>query len=725
MRYVAAAATAVVGACLLAGPAPAAGPPGDPATACSALTDPATAPTGTSITSATLEAASGPTPQFCKVLGQVAPSDPAALPIRFEVNLPTTWNGRTLQEGGAGYEGTLVTGLAATPGLYPVTGGDPARTPLDRGYVTFGSDSGVPADGRAGLNDEELANFDGAAVKRTRDAAIAVVDEYYGRPPSEQYFGGSSKGGQEALVAAQRYPDDYDGVIAAYPASTMAGLVISFSRMEQAAYATPGGYLDRAKQTLLHAAVMRACDGLDQADDGIVADVEGCAARFDLSTLRCRGGGDSGDGCLSDAQIATLTGAASAYPLAFPLANGLTSVGGYPVLTGAPIGSGPWGTWWLSATGQDDSLYRTLTVPYIRYFVERDPSAATAGWDYTTDQDRLQQLSAGYDTTSPDLDAFFAHGGKLILVQGDDDMIVPESLTTAYYQRLAQRYGAAVTDSVRYYRQPGYGHGAGAFVLSWNALGALDSWVRTGTPPADPIATDASSGRTLPLCAYPAWPRYAGTGSADRAAGYRCVTGARPAATTTALSASAPAQVYGATDDRRVLLTATVTSSGAEAPAGTVEVRDGPHLLASVPLEGGHARLRLPSRLAVGAHALSATFRPSAASYTRSSSASVAVRVTKAASAVRPRLPARVRWDERALLRVTVVAGGLPVTGRVVVRGAGPVRTLALAAGRAQLRLPRLRIGSHRISVRYRGSATLRAAGVVVESVVVDGRSRG
>jgi len=212
---------------------------GNPATACAALVAPVASsaiglPSGAAtIDSATLVPASalavaerGPTPpsritpampSFCKVLGRIAPIDASAPPIMFQVNLPLAWNGRSVQYGGGGFNGVLITGLS----LVPAARFD-LPTPLAQGYVTYGTDSGhqnvagQPPQAFA-LNDEALTNFAHASYKKVRDVAVALMQRAYGQAPQKLYFMGSSEGGREALTMAQRYPQDFDGIFSRVP----------------------------------------------------------------------------------------------------------------------------------------------------------------------------------------------------------------------------------------------------------------------------------------------------------------------------------------------------------------------------------------------------------------------------------------------------------------------------------------------------------------------------
>jgi hypothetical protein len=202
---------------------------------------------GATITSATLitaEAKDNPNGEFCKVLGAILPVDPAAPNINFEVNLPSQWNSKALHYGGGGYDGSLVTGLANVRFFKPGT-----ETPLKRGYVTFGSDSGhqgrSPADGSFGMNDEALRNFAGDQLKKTHDVALDLVNRRYGRLPERLYFFGNSQGGHEGFVVIQRWPQDYDGVVAIHPVFDFVALQLDGAKLSQAMYNPPDGWLIR------------------------------------------------------------------------------------------------------------------------------------------------------------------------------------------------------------------------------------------------------------------------------------------------------------------------------------------------------------------------------------------------------------------------------------------------------------------------------------------------
>lgn len=484
---------------------------------------------GAVVTSAQSVSATADHRAFCMVKGQIDAANPADPTILFELNLPAAWNGKAVQMGGAGFNGAVVDGLGRSPGQ--AVG---EAVPLAQGYATYGSDSGHQSggfDGRFGLNAQALANYSGESVKRLHDAASYLIRRYYHRPARRTYYAGGSKGGQEGLVAAQRYGADYDGIVAFYPAAQNQAMVTAWYNMWTAAYARPGAALSPAKQALLTKAVLEACDGLDGVVDGVVANTQACTSTFAVNRLRCPGGGDQGDGCLSDAQIDTLQLAATPYRFPFPLAHGVTQIGPFPVYMGADLNGMIFGR---DGGDGNTAMYHAFFEQVVPYFVLGKADASASDFSVRDHQARMQQISAIFDVSNPDIDRFRARGGKLIIVQGTTDMLVPETMTTAYVETLRQRYGENLRGFVRYYLQPGYGHGLGAFQLGWDALKAVDEWVETGRAPVHPVARDrnsATAGRTMPLCEQPRYPRYLGTGSPREERNYTCALPEEPLVT--------------------------------------------------------------------------------------------------------------------------------------------------------------------------------------------------
>jgi feruloyl esterase len=466
---------------------------------------------------------------FCRVIGIVKPKHDGSPNLEFEVNLPLSWNRRVLQMGGGGYDGSLVTGLAQYTLQPPNT-----DTPLKQGYVTLGSDGGHKGkpgfDGTFGMDDEALANYGKQSVKKAHDAAMAVIKKAYGRAPERFYFIGGSQGGHEALDAAARYPDDYDGVVAHYPAYNVTMLHLGSLNVGRALYADGGAaWINPKKVKLIGDAVYAKCDALDGVKDGIVSDVAACDAAFDVKTLRCPNGADSGDSCLSDAQLKAVATITSEYKPGFAVA-GMDTFPKWALLEGATFqgpsnfGQAPQPSNPLS--GKEPLLY-SAGDQTIKFIITRNPTFETMTFE--PKQFQAQAVKAGtiMDVTDVSLDKFRAKGGRIIMTHGTaDDFITPHN-SIAYYRRQVVNFGQAKLDSfVRFYVIPGLGHGFGVFNAKFDSLGALRDWVENGKAPAGLTAMDGNpnANRTRPLCEFPKWPKFTGApGSENSAASFTCV----------------------------------------------------------------------------------------------------------------------------------------------------------------------------------------------------------
>ncbi|RKP46117.1 tannase/feruloyl esterase family alpha/beta hydrolase [Pararobbsia silviterrae] len=491
--------------------------------------------TGATVSSATLVGANdagNANGEFCKVTGAIHPVDPSAPHIQFELNLPTTWNGKALQRGGGGYNGTVVTALDQVP-FGPMSG----PTPLAQGYATFGSDSGHQSpsnvDGKFALNEEALDNFGGSQIKKTHDVAVYLIDARYGSAPKRMYFAGNSQGGHEAFLAIQRWPADYDGAIATHPVYDFTILQLDGNALSKKVYAHQGaGWLNPNKVALLQREVLAACDGLDGVEDGVISNVAACRKTFKIAALRCEGGKDTGDTCLSDAQIAAVKAIDSRVTFGFPLANGVRSFARWPILEG-----GDWSSIFTFGKRAEPSSPPTpmtdfglyvLSDPAVRYFITRDTNIDSLTFDPNQWKARTQHISKVIDANDVDLSAFASHGGKLLLMHGSVDTAVSPYNTIDYYERLVARVGKRKADAfMRFYIVPGFGHGTGTYIASWDSLGALDQWVEHGVAPKDLVVADAGAnahGRTRPLCEYPSWPKYTGSGDVNVASNFKCAT---------------------------------------------------------------------------------------------------------------------------------------------------------------------------------------------------------
>lgn len=393
--------------------------------------------TGASIRSSELMAADAEgnaNGEFCKVLGAIHPVDYTAPDINFEVNLPSNWNEKTLQFGGGGLNGTLVTGL----GRY-VKQPDSESTPLARGYVTLGSDSGHQSsggfDGTFYLNEEALLNFGHMQIKKTHDVAQWLVQQRYGRAAQYNYFMGGSQGGHEGFDAVQRFPDDYDGVVAGYPAHNVIMLHLSALRYARALAADDGaGWMSPEEIAWFTGAVYERCDSLDGAADGIISNVSACIAtnaplklKDGDNPLRCTLGMDTGSNCLSDAQIDVLNVMDSAYELGFGLFNDDARNSVFPKWTpfeGSTFMDG--GSSNLGAAGPEQALQRAPGVATNGLAVAQDLALDVMNdFDPRRYAGRLVELASQMSANSVAIDRYRDKGGKLIFFHGTVDDFIP------------------------------------------------------------------------------------------------------------------------------------------------------------------------------------------------------------------------------------------------------------------------------------------------------------
>ena len=511
--------------------------------------------TGARVVSAAVTAASGAGAkaigEYCLVAGEIGPLDAAAPKIKFQLALPGVWNRKTLMLGGGGYDGSVPNVAGNVP-----AGPADRLLPLGRGYAVFGSDSGhesLSNQGGFGVNDEALRNFSFEALKKTRDAALYLVQKRYGERAQRNYFAGGSTGGREALAFAQRWPRDMDGVIVLYPAFNAASLDLQFGRITRA-LAAPGAYPSLAKRKALYDAAIEACDSADGVADGLISDQASCNASFDPAKatvkgqpLRCAGGADTGDSCLSDAQIAALRVIDTPIVFGYPVASGET---GYP-------GFNTWGTdFGRPGTGLQGvvnflglaSLQPVYPMPaaaapavpgtpygstfwdqWVKYFVTRDPNFNSLTLDPVNPgpwRARISELTGLQDINQADLSAFESRGGKVLMAHGVADQLVSTRATEDYVQRVKKAMGdARVAGFLRYYEIPGYNHAfSTTFNAAWDSLTALENWVEGGQAPVGQVVFDTVgvAGRGRPLCEYPSWPRYQGSGDVNAASSFVC-----------------------------------------------------------------------------------------------------------------------------------------------------------------------------------------------------------
>jgi len=508
--------------------------------------------TGAVVTGSTLVPAGGVGPtatvEYCLVSGDIMPIDPKSPNIKFQVALPTAWNGKALMLGGGGFNGSIPKITGPLPGGLPDT-----PSPLARGYAVIGDDGGHPTPatepGSFLLNDEAYRNWMGEALKKTHDAAVVVMTAAYGKGPTRAYFIGGSTGGREGLLVAGRWPADWSGVMSLFPARDPLTQALGGQRANRA-LAAPGAWLDRPKRAVLFQAALAACDELDGVKDGLISNVKRCNAIFNPATatlngkpVRCPDGVDTGDACLSDAQLAALATINGSFQFSYKLATPETSFPGYNVYTSdngipssSPIEAMVAGiAMGLAPPTSPNVSARSFMIAYgddyIRYGIARDPSFDSTTFDPEHPDrfsDRLYELSK-LEAGDSDLSAFAARGGKLILLHGTADVIVSPRMSEVYYAELRSTMGPSkVASFMRFYEAPGFSHGVAAnFNASLDYLTALENWTEKGVDPANNlVVTDTIGvpGRTRPLCAYPAWPKYRGAGDVNSATSFSCAT---------------------------------------------------------------------------------------------------------------------------------------------------------------------------------------------------------
>jgi hypothetical protein len=430
--------------------------------------------------------------------------------IGFAIALPDRWNGRFLFQGGGGLNGSI------RPPLGPQASGDvPA---LARGFAVVSTDSGHQGAvfDASFMNDQEAAlNFAQGSVGKVAAAAKAIIARYYGQPPARSYFVGCSTGGREGMVASQRYPAEFDGIVAGAPAMRTGhsnlGLAWANHNFAQIAAKGEDGKPDSAKafspsdRKLITEAVVAACDAADGLKDGMIFHTRQC--RFDPTSLACNGA--KTDACLLPAQVSALAKAfagprnsrgSQSYP-AFPWDSGIAAVGvAIPgiLTTGARSPVGP-------------PVYETINVDEIEDRVNADG---------------MQRLQSTQNWTN--LNSFFRRGGKILFYHGVSDPWFSALDTIDYYERMAASSGGLAqvrANSSRVYLAPGMGHcTTGAATLDrFDLLQAVVDWVEHGKAPDAVIATGpAFPGRSRPLCAYPQYAAYKGQGNPDDAASFDC-----------------------------------------------------------------------------------------------------------------------------------------------------------------------------------------------------------
>jgi feruloyl esterase len=462
-------------------------------------------------------------PTFCRVVAEAKPT--ADSDIKIEVWLPALgWNGKLQGIGNGGFAGQidyLQLGSAMSKGY--------AATATDTGHT------GSPVDAAWALgHPEKVVDFGHRGIHEMTRVAKDVVRAFYGKVAQHSYFAGCSDGGREALMEAQRYPADYDGILAGAPANYWTALLSTAASDTEALTVDPASFIPQAKIPTIAAAVNAACDELDGVRDGILNDPRQC--HFDPATIQCKAGEES-DKCLTGAQAVALK----------KVYAGLHDSRGREIfpgfLPGAEDGQGGWGIW-ITGPAPAKSLMAFFGIGYFSNMVFEK-----ADWDYKTFAVEAglkaaeEKTASALNATDADLKAFKARGGKLILYHGWDDPGISALNTVHYYDSVLAKMGPRAADSfVRLYMVPGMQHcGDGPGTDSFGQVGnltfddpthsvdaALEQWVEKGAAPGTIIASKyagedkGNPKMTRPLCAYPQAAKYKGSGDTNDAANFVC-----------------------------------------------------------------------------------------------------------------------------------------------------------------------------------------------------------
>jgi feruloyl esterase len=457
-------------------------------------------------------------PAFCRVLVQSTPTSDSD--IKIEIWMPVSgWNGKLEGLGNGGFAGLIDQQQLATM--------------MSHGYAATATDAGhtgSPIDAEWALgHPEKVIDFGHRGIHEMTLAAKAVVNGFYGREPQRSYFVGCSDGGREALMEAQRYPEDYDGIVAGAPANYWTALLSSAVWNTQALTLDPASFIPPAKIPAISSAVLAACDSLDGVKDGVLNDPRQC--KFDPNSMVCKAGEDS-DKCLTPKQAAAL----KALYHGPKDSHGRTAFPGY--LPGAEGGPGGWGLW-ISGPAPNKSLMSFFGTGYFTNMVYKPD------WDYKTFTwdvgfAAAEEKTAGaLNATNANLAGFNKRGGKLIVYHGWNDPAIPAVNAVNYYQDVTKTMGQKTADGfVRLYMVPGMQHCSGGTGASDFATGpdrrrnvqlALEEWVEHGVAPDTLIASkyegEGSAGHlvmTRPLCAYPAEAQYKQQGDPNDASSFAC-----------------------------------------------------------------------------------------------------------------------------------------------------------------------------------------------------------
>lgn len=439
-------------------------------------------------------------PAFCRVAATLKPSPDSD--IKVELWMPiSNWNGKFEAVGNGGWAGVV---------SYSAMG-----RALQRGYATSSTDTGHTGNtGKFAFgHPEKYVDFAYRSEHEMTVQAKRIIDAFYGHAPRISYWNGCSTGGRQGLTEAQRFPSDFDGIIAGAAANPRIHLNIYSLWVAHAVLKNPASYIPPAKYPVIHKAAIAACDVLDGVKDGLIGDPTLC--HFNPKTIECK----SGDGpeCLTAAQ------AEAARKILSPAINPRTGAEIFPgFMPGSELG------WGNAAAGPDAKYYAT---DLFKYVVFKNPDWDWRTFNFDSDVALADKIDDNMtNAIDPNLTPFMKRGGKLLMYHGWSDPQVTPLASINYYKSVLDRMGGPQKTAqwVRLFLAPGMGHcGGGEGPDQFDVVGAIEDWVEKGKPPVQMLAshrTDGKVDRSRPLCPYPQVARYKGTGSIDDATNFVCAT---------------------------------------------------------------------------------------------------------------------------------------------------------------------------------------------------------
>lgn len=436
-------------------------------------------------------------PAFCRVAATLKPSPDSD--IKMEIWMPAAgWNGKLEANGNGGWTGSITPATLAAG--------------VERGYAAAMTDTGHEG-GSASFalgHPEKLIDYGYRAVHEMTVKSKAIITAFYGDAPRLSYWNGCSAGGRQALKEAQRFPEDYNGIVAGSPGIDWTGRAIQSVWIGQATHRDDASAIPAAKFPVIHQAALDACDAVDGVKDGIIEDPTRC--KFDPQVLQCKGA--DGPDCLTASQVET------ARRIYATVTNPRTKQEIFPGHEpGSELG-------WNTMAGPQPM---GVGLDLFRYVVFKDPNWDYKSFNFDSDVALTEKTDGGLiDALDPDLKAFLGRGGKIVQYHGWADPQISPRSSVRYYNTVVETLGGAakVADSYRLFMVPGMAHcGGGEGTSSFDMLAAVEQWVEAKKAPDQIPASRVRDGkvdRTRPLCPYPQVAKYKGTGSIDEAANFAC-----------------------------------------------------------------------------------------------------------------------------------------------------------------------------------------------------------